>query len=81
MENPNHPSNNQKAVAAPGSAQALQVVVGAPPTHVLMGTTPVALAQVPPPLRVVVPTTYPPRRSMSSDTSTKELSPALLGAI
>ncbi|KAL0445713.1 UNVERIFIED_CONTAM: hypothetical protein Slati_1699200 [Sesamum latifolium] len=55
-ENPNHPSDKQKAVA-PSSAQA------------------------PPPPRVAGPAADPPRRSTSLDTSTEELSPALLGAI
>ncbi|KAL0433851.1 UNVERIFIED_CONTAM: hypothetical protein Slati_2719400 [Sesamum latifolium] len=53
----------------------------APPTPVLAGSTPVTLAPAPPPLRAVGPTTDPPYRSTSSDTSTEELSPALLGVI
>ncbi|KAL0416352.1 UNVERIFIED_CONTAM: hypothetical protein Slati_3467100 [Sesamum latifolium] len=79
MENPNHPSDKQKAVATPSDTQTLQVVTGTPP--VLAGSTPVTLTQAPPPPRVVGPVADPPRRSTSSDTSTKELSPALLGAI
>ncbi|KAL0453968.1 UNVERIFIED_CONTAM: hypothetical protein Slati_1374900 [Sesamum latifolium] len=30
MENPNHPSDKQKAVVTPDSTQALQVVIGTP---------------------------------------------------
>ncbi|KAL0356460.1 UNVERIFIED_CONTAM: hypothetical protein Sradi_4092900 [Sesamum radiatum] len=81
MENPNHPSDNQKAAAAPGGTQALQVVAGASQAPALAGTTPVALPQAPLLSRVVGSTADPPRRSTSSDTSMVELSPALLGAI
>ncbi|KAL0444711.1 UNVERIFIED_CONTAM: hypothetical protein Slati_2193800 [Sesamum latifolium] len=81
MENPNHHSDKQKAVAVPSGTQALQVVAGAPPAPVLAGSTLVTLGPAPPPPRAVGPTTDPPRRSTSSDTSTEELSPALLGAI
>ncbi|KAL0445067.1 UNVERIFIED_CONTAM: Retrovirus-related Pol polyprotein from transposon.6 [Sesamum latifolium] len=78
MGNPNHPSDKQKAVTAP---QQYASFAGTPPSPVLTRSTPVTLAQAPPPPRVVDPTTDPPRRSTSSDTSTEELSPALLGAI
>ncbi|KAL0434719.1 UNVERIFIED_CONTAM: hypothetical protein Sradi_0179800 [Sesamum radiatum] len=81
MKNPNHPSDKQKAVAAPSGTQALQVVAGVPPAPVLAGSTPVTLAQTPPHWRVVSPTTDPPHQSTSSDTSTEELSPVLLGTI
>ncbi|KAL0431931.1 UNVERIFIED_CONTAM: hypothetical protein Sradi_0819100 [Sesamum radiatum] len=81
MENPNPPLDNQRVAAAPSCMQALQVVTGAPPTPALTGTTPIALAQAPPPSRVMGPIADPPRRSTSLDTSTEELSPALLGAI
>ncbi|KAL0451568.1 UNVERIFIED_CONTAM: hypothetical protein Slati_1134900 [Sesamum latifolium] len=81
MENPYHPSDKQKAVAAPSGTQALQVVGRAPSALVLVGSTPVTLAPAPPPPRAMGPTIDPPRRSTSSDTSTEELSPALLGAI
>ncbi|KAL0463041.1 UNVERIFIED_CONTAM: hypothetical protein Slati_0191700 [Sesamum latifolium] len=57
------------------------VIAGTTPAPVLAGSTPVTLAQAPPPPRVAGPVTDPPRRSTSSDTSTEELSPALLGAI
>ncbi|KAL0339388.1 UNVERIFIED_CONTAM: hypothetical protein Sangu_1460900 [Sesamum angustifolium] len=52
-----------------------------PPITTVEGSTPTTLVQTPPPPRVVGPTIDPPRRSGSSDTSTEELSPALLGAI
>ncbi|KAL0430965.1 UNVERIFIED_CONTAM: hypothetical protein Sradi_0722500 [Sesamum radiatum] len=78
MKNFNHPSNKQKAVTLPSGTQALQVIAGTPSTPVLAGSTP---AQAPHPPRVMGPVADPPRRSMSSDTSTEELSPALLGAI
>ncbi|KAL0343682.1 UNVERIFIED_CONTAM: hypothetical protein Sangu_1255600 [Sesamum angustifolium] len=52
-----------------------------PPTIVIGGSTRSMLVQTPPPPRVVGLTTDPPHRSTSSDTSTEELSPALLGAI
>ncbi|KAL0309176.1 UNVERIFIED_CONTAM: hypothetical protein Sradi_5859900 [Sesamum radiatum] len=52
-----------------------------PPTTTAGGSTPAPLVQTPPPLRVVGPTADPPRRNTPSDTSTEELSPALLGAI
>ncbi|KAL0445747.1 UNVERIFIED_CONTAM: Pro-Pol polyprotein [Sesamum latifolium] len=81
MENPNHPSDKQKAVAPSSGTQALQVIAGTPPTPVLAGSTPVTLAQAPPPPRVAGPAADPPRRSTSSNTSTEELSPALLGVI
>ncbi|KAL0458399.1 UNVERIFIED_CONTAM: hypothetical protein Slati_0467100 [Sesamum latifolium] len=81
MENPNHSSDKQKAVAALSGTQALQVVAGAPPASVLAESTLVTLAPAPPPPRAMGPATDPPRRSTSSDTSTEELSPALLGAI
>ncbi|KAL0345496.1 UNVERIFIED_CONTAM: hypothetical protein Sradi_4380900 [Sesamum radiatum] len=81
MENPNPPSDNQRVAVAPGGTQALQVVAGSPPAPALTGTTLVALAQAPPPSRVVGPAADSPRRSTSSNTSMKELSPSLLGAI
>ncbi|KAL0462009.1 UNVERIFIED_CONTAM: hypothetical protein Slati_0088500 [Sesamum latifolium] len=81
MENPNHPSDKQKAVATLSGTQALQVIAETPPAPVPAGSTPVTLAQAAPSPRVTDPTSDPPRWSTSSDTSTEELSPALLGAI
>ncbi|KAL0461243.1 UNVERIFIED_CONTAM: hypothetical protein Slati_0011900 [Sesamum latifolium] len=52
-----------------------------PPTSASGGSTPAASAPRMPPLGVVGPVADPPRRSTSSDTSTEELSPTLLGAI
>ncbi|KAL0428495.1 UNVERIFIED_CONTAM: hypothetical protein Slati_3024300 [Sesamum latifolium] len=54
---------------------------GDAPSPVLAGSTPVTLTQASPSPRVTGPTADPPRWSTSSDTSTEELSPALLGAI
>ncbi|KAL0445282.1 UNVERIFIED_CONTAM: hypothetical protein Slati_2250900 [Sesamum latifolium] len=81
MENPNLPSDKQKAVTTPSGTQVLQVIAGTPPAPVPAGSTPVALTQAAPFPRVTGPIAVPPRQSMSSDTSTEELSPALLGAI
>ncbi|KAL0405723.1 UNVERIFIED_CONTAM: hypothetical protein Slati_3886200 [Sesamum latifolium] len=81
MENPNHPVDKQKALATTTGTQALQVIAGTPPAPTLAESTPVTLAQAPPPARVMGPLADPPRRSMSLDTFTEELSPALLGAI
>ncbi|KAL0406129.1 UNVERIFIED_CONTAM: hypothetical protein Slati_3926800 [Sesamum latifolium] len=81
MENPNHPSDKQKAVVTPSGTQALQVIAGMPLAPMFAGSTPVTLAQAPPPPPAVGPAADPPRQSTSSDTSMEELSPALLGAI
>ncbi|KAL0447966.1 UNVERIFIED_CONTAM: hypothetical protein Slati_1924500 [Sesamum latifolium] len=81
MKNPNQAADKQKAVAAPIATQALQVVTGAPPPPVVTGSASAALPQASLPPRVIGPAADPPRRSTSSDTSTEELSPALLGAI
>ncbi|KAL0433506.1 UNVERIFIED_CONTAM: hypothetical protein Slati_2684900 [Sesamum latifolium] len=81
MENPNHLADKQKAVGTSSGVQDLQVVTGTPPVLVLAGSTPVTLPQAPHSPRVVGPVADPPRRSMSSDTSTDEISTALLGAI
>ncbi|KAL0413173.1 UNVERIFIED_CONTAM: hypothetical protein Sradi_1519000 [Sesamum radiatum] len=81
MENPNPPSDKQKAVVTPSGTQALEVVTGTPPVLVLVGSTPVALSQAPLPPRVAGLIADPPRWGTSSDTSTEELSPTLLGAI
>ncbi|KAL0411907.1 UNVERIFIED_CONTAM: hypothetical protein Slati_3780400 [Sesamum latifolium] len=56
-------------------------MTGAPPPPVVTGSVPAALPQASLPPRVMGPAADPPRRSTSSDTSTEELSPALLGAI
>ncbi|KAL0444254.1 UNVERIFIED_CONTAM: hypothetical protein Slati_2148100 [Sesamum latifolium] len=81
MENPNQTADKQKGVAAPIGTQALQVMTGAPPPPVVTGSVPAALPQASLPPRVMGPAADPPRRSTSSDTSTEELSLALLGAI
>ncbi|KAL0462333.1 UNVERIFIED_CONTAM: hypothetical protein Slati_0120900 [Sesamum latifolium] len=57
------------------------MVTGMLPTSASGGSTPAASAPKIPPPGVVVPVVDPPRCSTSSDTSTEELSPALLGAI
>ncbi|KAL0416874.1 UNVERIFIED_CONTAM: hypothetical protein Slati_3519300 [Sesamum latifolium] len=81
MENPNQAADKQKAVAAPIATQALQVMTGASPPPMVTGSVPAALPQASLPPRVMGPVADPPHRSTSSDTSTEELSPALLGAI
>ncbi|KAL0411876.1 UNVERIFIED_CONTAM: hypothetical protein Slati_3777300 [Sesamum latifolium] len=81
MENPNQAADKQKTVAAPIATQALQVMTGAPPPPVVTGSAPAALPQASLSPRIMGPTADPHRRSMSSDTFTEELSPALLGAI
>ncbi|KAL0313552.1 UNVERIFIED_CONTAM: hypothetical protein Sradi_5754500 [Sesamum radiatum] len=68
----------QKAVETSGNTQTLQVVTGVPPTSTGGGSTPVALAQTPLPPTVVVSIADPSRRSISSDTSVEESSPAIL---
>ncbi|KAL0447246.1 UNVERIFIED_CONTAM: hypothetical protein Slati_1852500 [Sesamum latifolium] len=80
-ENTNQATDKQKTVAAPIATQALQVMTGAPPPPVVTGSTPDALPQASLSPRIMGPTADPHRRSTSSDTSTEELSPALLGAI
>ncbi|KAL0381940.1 UNVERIFIED_CONTAM: hypothetical protein Slati_4608200 [Sesamum latifolium] len=55
-------------------------MTGAPPP-VVTGSAPAALPQASLSPRIMGPTADPHRRSTSSDTSTEELSPALLGAI
>ncbi|KAL0444478.1 UNVERIFIED_CONTAM: hypothetical protein Slati_2170500 [Sesamum latifolium] len=79
MENPGNTANKHKAPETSGSAQALQVVTGMPPTPTLAGSTLATLVQTAP--RVVASVADPPRHSTSSDTSMEEISPALLGAI
>ncbi|KAL0378698.1 UNVERIFIED_CONTAM: hypothetical protein Sradi_3175300 [Sesamum radiatum] len=81
MEIPSNPANKQNAVETSDNTQALLEVTAMPPTLVSGEPTPVALAPTPPPPGVVGPVTDPLRRSTSSDTSMKELSPALLGAM
>ncbi|KAL0458120.1 UNVERIFIED_CONTAM: hypothetical protein Slati_0439200 [Sesamum latifolium] len=56
-------------------------MTGAPPPPVVTGSAPAALPQASLSPRIMGPTADPCRRSTSSDTSTEELSPALLGAI
>ncbi|KAL0448221.1 UNVERIFIED_CONTAM: hypothetical protein Slati_1950000 [Sesamum latifolium] len=81
MENPNQTTNKQKGTAPPIGTQALQVITGAPSLPGVTGSTPAALPPAPLPPRVTDPVADLPRRSTSSDTSTEELSPALLRAI
>ncbi|KAL0433761.1 UNVERIFIED_CONTAM: hypothetical protein Slati_2710400 [Sesamum latifolium] len=81
MKNPNQAADKQKVVAAPIATQALHVMTGAPPPSVVTGSASAALPQASLPPRVMGPVADPPRRSTSSNTSTEELSPALLGAI
>ncbi|KAL0293341.1 UNVERIFIED_CONTAM: hypothetical protein Sradi_6941900 [Sesamum radiatum] len=81
MKNPNQTIDEQKGTAAPIGIQALQVIAGAPPLPRVTGSTPAALPPAPLPPRVTDPMADPPRRSTSSNTSTEELSPALLRAI
>ncbi|KAL0405618.1 UNVERIFIED_CONTAM: hypothetical protein Slati_3875700 [Sesamum latifolium] len=56
-------------------------MTGAPPPPVVTGSAPAALPQASLSPRIMGPTANPHRRSTSSDTSTEELLPALLGAI
>ncbi|KAL0455792.1 UNVERIFIED_CONTAM: hypothetical protein Slati_0918400 [Sesamum latifolium] len=81
MENPNQVADKQKGVAAPTTTQALQVMIGAPSPPAVTGSAPAALPQASLSSRVMGPIADPHRRSTSSDTSTKELTPALLGPI
>ncbi|KAL0394668.1 UNVERIFIED_CONTAM: hypothetical protein Slati_4433000 [Sesamum latifolium] len=81
MEIPSNPANKQNVVETSGNTQALQVVTGMPPTSASGGSTPAASARRILPPGVVGPVADPPRCSTSSDTSTEELSPALLGVI
>ncbi|KAL0428673.1 UNVERIFIED_CONTAM: hypothetical protein Slati_3042100 [Sesamum latifolium] len=81
MKNPNQTTDKQKGTAPPIGTQALQVITGAPPLPGVTGSTPAALLRAPLPPRVTDPVADLPRRSTSSDTSTEELSPALLRAI
>ncbi|KAL0378513.1 UNVERIFIED_CONTAM: hypothetical protein Sradi_3156800 [Sesamum radiatum] len=81
MENPNQTTDKQKGVATPIGTQALQVMTGAPPPPVVTGSAPAALPLASLSPRIMGPTADPHHRSTSSDTSTEELSPALLGAI
>ncbi|KAL0394543.1 UNVERIFIED_CONTAM: hypothetical protein Slati_4420500 [Sesamum latifolium] len=81
MKNPGNITNKQKDLETSGSAQTLQMVTGIPPTPTVAGSTPATLAQTTPLPRVVAPIADPRRRSTSSDNSTEEISPALLGAI
>ncbi|KAL0408343.1 UNVERIFIED_CONTAM: hypothetical protein Sradi_1768700 [Sesamum radiatum] len=76
MENPSNTNNKQKAIETSGNIQALQVAIGTSLTAARRGSVP-----TPPPPGVVGPVTDPPRRSTSSNTSTDELSLAILGAI
>ncbi|KAL0437628.1 UNVERIFIED_CONTAM: hypothetical protein Sradi_0470700 [Sesamum radiatum] len=57
------------------------MIAGAPSLLGVTGSTPAALPPAPLPPRVTDPVADLPRRSTSSDTSTEELSPALLRAI
>ncbi|KAL0462033.1 UNVERIFIED_CONTAM: hypothetical protein Slati_0090900 [Sesamum latifolium] len=81
MENLNQATDKQKGTAPPIGTQALQVITGAPSPPGGTGSTPVALPPAPLPPRVTNPVADIPHRSTSSDTSTEELSPALLKAI
>ncbi|KAL0427767.1 UNVERIFIED_CONTAM: hypothetical protein Slati_2951500 [Sesamum latifolium] len=81
MENPNQTTDKQKGTAPPIGTQALQVIIGVPPLPGVTGSTPAALPPAPLPPRVTDPVADPLRRSTFSDTSTEELSPALLRAI
>ncbi|KAL0448744.1 UNVERIFIED_CONTAM: Pro-Pol polyprotein [Sesamum latifolium] len=81
MENPGDTTSKQNAPETSGSAQALQVVTGVPPTSTVAGSAPATLAQTIRLPRVVGPMADPPRCSTSSDTSAEEISPALLGFI
>ncbi|KAL0415477.1 UNVERIFIED_CONTAM: hypothetical protein Slati_3379600 [Sesamum latifolium] len=56
-------------------------MTGAPPPPVATRSAPATLPQASISPRIMGPTADPHRRSTSSDTSTEELSPALLGAI
>ncbi|KAL0395046.1 UNVERIFIED_CONTAM: hypothetical protein Slati_4470800 [Sesamum latifolium] len=81
MENLNQTTDKQKGTAPPIGTQALQVITGAPSLHGVTGSTPAALPPAPLPPRLMDHVADLPRRSTSSDTSTEELSPALLRAI
>ncbi|KAL0427160.1 UNVERIFIED_CONTAM: hypothetical protein Slati_2890800 [Sesamum latifolium] len=81
MENLNQATDKQKGTAPPIGTQALQVITGAPSPPGGTGSTLAALPPAPLPPRVMDPVADMPRRSTSLDTSTEELSPALLRAI
>ncbi|KAL0458938.1 UNVERIFIED_CONTAM: hypothetical protein Slati_0521000 [Sesamum latifolium] len=74
------PLKKQKTVDTGGNLT-LQVATGTPSTAFGGGSALALLAPVPPLSRITDPTTDPPRRRISSDTSTEELSPAFMGAI
>ncbi|KAL0413163.1 UNVERIFIED_CONTAM: hypothetical protein Sradi_1518000 [Sesamum radiatum] len=76
MENPSNTTNRQNVIETSDNTQALQVATGTSLTAARGGPVP-----TPPPPGAVGPVTNPPRRSTSSDTSTDELLPAMLGAI
>ncbi|KAL0427083.1 UNVERIFIED_CONTAM: hypothetical protein Slati_2883100 [Sesamum latifolium] len=72
MEIPSNPANKRSAVETSGNTQALTS------TSASGGSTPAASAPRIPAPGVVGPVADPPRRSTSSNTSTEELSLALL---
>ncbi|KAL0412312.1 UNVERIFIED_CONTAM: hypothetical protein Slati_3820900 [Sesamum latifolium] len=76
MENPSNTANKQKTIETSSNNQALQVATGMSLTKARGGSVP-----TPPPPRAIGPVTDPLRRSTSSNTSTDDLSPAMLGAI
>ncbi|KAL0317481.1 UNVERIFIED_CONTAM: hypothetical protein Sangu_2162400 [Sesamum angustifolium] len=79
MENPTNIADKQKILEAPSNTQALQVITGASLTPAGGGSTPIPVP-VPPPPRAIGPVADPPKCSTSSNTSTDELSPTMLGA-
>ncbi|KAL0398967.1 UNVERIFIED_CONTAM: hypothetical protein Sradi_2240000 [Sesamum radiatum] len=81
MDVPSNTANKQKVVGTPDNTQTLQVVTGASLAPTSGGSAPTPLAPAPTPPGAVGPVVNTPRRSMSSDTSSEDLSPALLGAI
>ncbi|KAL0404545.1 UNVERIFIED_CONTAM: hypothetical protein Sradi_2095300 [Sesamum radiatum] len=81
MDSPITPRTSRRPLKHLVTHQALQVVTETSPASTNGESAPSPLAPVPPPPRVVGLVTNPPRRNSSSDTSTKELSPALLRAI
>ncbi|KAL0293259.1 UNVERIFIED_CONTAM: hypothetical protein Sradi_6949000 [Sesamum radiatum] len=76
MENPSYTANKQKAIETSGNTQALQVATVMSLTTARGGSVPTL-----PLPGAVGPVTDPPKHNTSSDTSTNELSPTILGAI
>ncbi|KAL0394416.1 UNVERIFIED_CONTAM: hypothetical protein Slati_4407800 [Sesamum latifolium] len=81
METPSNATNKQKVVEAPGNAEALQVVAGSSLASTSRVSVLPPLALVPPSPKPTNSLSDPSQHSTSSDNSSRELSPALSGAI